>query len=71
MLSKSFSSKPKNEIHGETVFGGNNYVFMMAKTIRFFGGDKASRLILAFVLINLPGVIFHVYIFPDYREMNG
>ena len=71
VLSKSFLSKPKKEIYGETVFGGNNYVFMMAKKVRFFGGDKASRLILAFVLINLPGVIFHIYVFPDYAQIKG
>jgi hypothetical protein len=43
----------------------------MAKKVRFFGGDKAGRLFLAFILINLPGVIFHIYVFPDYREVFG
>ena len=59
--------KPQAAILGETVFGGNNYIFLMAQKVRFFGGDKAGRLILAFILINLPGVIFHIYVFPDYR----
>jgi hypothetical protein len=51
------------------VFGGNNFVFGMGRKFRMFGGDKPGRLLVAFLLINIPGLIFHFYAMPDYREI--
>jgi hypothetical protein len=43
----------------------------MGKSFRMFGGDKPTRLILAFILINLPGLIFHIYVLPDINHVYG
>jgi hypothetical protein len=57
------ASSPK--IEGEVVYGGNNIVCcMMYKRSRCFGGHKVSRLVVAFFLINVPGVIFQAVILP-------
>lgn len=50
-----------NKIHNEVVFGGNNVVCCMLRNrTRCFGGHKPTRLVFAFFLINIPGVIFNL-----------
>lgn len=48
---------------GDVVFGGNNFIFCMSSNSkRFFGGDRPSRLIMAFLLINIPTILFYIYV---------
>lgn len=58
-----------NKIRGEVVFGGNNFIFcMLSKHKRCFAGDKPKRLILSFFLINIPGVVFDIFVLSDIIE---
>ena len=67
----SLRTPSKCEIKGETVFGGNNFIFCMKGRknscciCRCFGGDRPDRLIIATLLINIPGIFFAYYVaFP-------
>ena len=61
---------PSTKIHNEVVFAGNNVVCcMLGKRQRFFGGHQPSRLFVAFLLINIPGLIFHAVIVPRINKV--
>jgi hypothetical protein len=52
-----------NKVYGNVVFGGNNFIFCMSSNSkRLFGGDRPSRLIMAFLLINIPPILFYIYV---------
>ena len=58
-----------NKIKGEVVFGGNNFIFcMLSKHKRCFAGHKPKRLILTFFLINIPGIVFDLFVLKDISE---
>ena len=61
-------SRTYNQIFGETVFGGNNFVFCMCKRNRCFAGDKPGKLLMSFFLINIPGLVFDIMIAPSYNS---
>jgi Na+/melibiose symporter-like transporter len=50
------------------VFGGNNFVFCMKGNrkdrirYRCFGGDRPDRLIMSSLMINIPGVVFNIFV---------
>ena len=58
-----------NNIKGEVVFGGNNFIFcMISKHRRCFSGDKPKRLIMSFFLINIPGLVFDLFVVKDISD---
>lgn len=58
------------QIFGETVFGGNNFIFCLCRrNVRCFGGDKPMKLILSFVLINAPGLAFDLFVAINFESM--
>ena len=66
LLKKATMRSKSSKVLGEVVYGGNNKVCCMAyRRFRCFAGHNAWRLIIAFLLINIPGLIFHAFVLPQ------